>query len=34
VLKDKSATDKYGDKGENGVVEIKSKSGNSNPIYV
>ncbi len=27
VLKDKSATDKYGDEGENGVVEIQTKSG-------
>jgi TonB-dependent SusC/RagA subfamily outer membrane receptor len=27
VLKDKSATDKYGDQGENGVVEITTKSG-------
>jgi len=25
VLKDKAATDKYGDKGKNGVIEIKSK---------
>jgi N-acetylmuramoyl-L-alanine amidase len=29
VLKDKDATDKYGDKGKNGVVEIKSKPVNN-----
>jgi len=37
VLKDKNATDKYGNKGENGVVEIISKSNNtdlSQPLYV
>ena len=27
VLKDKQATDKYGEKGKNGVVEIKTKKG-------
>jgi len=37
VLKDKNATDKYGNKGENGVVEIISKSKNADvnqPLYV
>lgn len=37
VLKDKMAIDKYGDKGKNGVVEINSKTDNTNlnqPMYV
>ncbi len=37
VFKDKDATDKYGDKGKNGVVEIKSKVVNNtdnNPVQV
>ncbi|HEX5150913.1 MAG TPA: N-acetylmuramoyl-L-alanine amidase [Parafilimonas sp.] len=37
VLKDKNATDKYGDKGGNGVVEIISKSnntGSNQPLYI
>lgn len=33
VLKDKSATDKYGTKGSNGVIEIKSKSLRQ-PLYI
>lgn len=34
VLKDKSATDKYGDKGKNGVVEIYTKNGESFSVTV
>jgi len=37
VLKDKNATDKYGNKGQNGVVEIISKSNSATlnqPLYV
>lgn len=33
VLKDKSATDKYGKKGSNGVIEIKLKS-HQQPLYI
>lgn len=34
VLKDKTATDKYGDKGKNGVVEIYTKNGASYNVNV
>ena len=42
VLKDKDATDKYGDKGKNGVIEVISKKtissasflANEEPVYV
>jgi hypothetical protein len=34
VLKGKDATDKYGDKGKDGVVEITLKSVNDKPLYV
>lgn len=34
VLKDKSAIDKYGDKGKNGVIEITSKNAAKEPIVL